>query len=84
MKGACYLVGDGKSINIWTEPWVPNIPDFRVQPEQDMNHLPTFVAELIDNQRNEWKEDLLSELFSPITVQEILKIKFPVYPREDQ
>ena len=23
VKGACYLVGDGKSIDIWLDPWVP-------------------------------------------------------------
>ena len=22
-KGACYLLGDGKTINVWKDPWVP-------------------------------------------------------------
>ncbi|KAL5572923.1 hypothetical protein UlMin_022520 [Ulmus minor] len=29
--GACYLVGDGWSIDPWKDPWVPNIPTFRPQ-----------------------------------------------------
>jgi hypothetical protein len=25
-NGACFLVGDGESIDIWKEPWVPWLP----------------------------------------------------------
>ena len=28
IKGACYLMGDGASINVWLDPWVPWIQDF--------------------------------------------------------
>ena len=28
IKGACYLIGDGASINVWLDPWVPWIQDF--------------------------------------------------------
>ena len=28
-KGMCYKVGDGRSINIWDDPWVPKELDFR-------------------------------------------------------
>ncbi|KAL5579575.1 hypothetical protein UlMin_012017 [Ulmus minor] len=27
-EGACYVVGDGCSIDPWKDPWVPNIPNF--------------------------------------------------------
>jgi hypothetical protein len=23
LKGACFLVGDGKSIDVWLDPWIP-------------------------------------------------------------
>ena len=28
IKGACYLIGDGASIHVWLDPWVPWIQDF--------------------------------------------------------
>ena len=30
-KGACYLLGDGKSINVWVDPWVPWIEGFKLK-----------------------------------------------------
>ncbi|OVA00619.1 hypothetical protein BVC80_9085g26 [Macleaya cordata] len=29
-EGTCWCVGDGHKIKIWTDPWVPNLPGFRV------------------------------------------------------
>ncbi|XP_075670141.1 putative mitochondrial protein AtMg00310 [Castanea sativa] len=34
-KGACFLLGDGKSINIWADLWVPCIEDFKLKPRID-------------------------------------------------
>lgn len=33
VKGACYLIGDGTSINVWQDPWVPWIDGFRPKPK---------------------------------------------------
>ena len=48
-SGACFLVGDGLSIDIWTEPWVPWVPNFIPNP-RDLSSTTTSmkVAELID------------------------------------
>lgn len=27
-QGACYLIGNGRSINVWLDPWIPNRPFF--------------------------------------------------------
>ena len=32
IKGVCYLIGDGASINIWMDPWVPWIQNFKPRP----------------------------------------------------
>ena len=31
VKGACFLLGDGRSIDVWTDSWVPGIGNFRPQ-----------------------------------------------------
>ena len=49
VKGACFLVGDGLSIDIWKEPWVPWLPEFTPKPTAHSNNTqPMIVAELID------------------------------------
>lgn len=25
-KGACFSIGNGCDINLWTDPWIPNLP----------------------------------------------------------
>ena len=31
-KGACYLIGDGESVDVWLDPWVPWIQGFIPSP----------------------------------------------------
>ena len=49
VKGACYLIGDGMSINVWQDPWVPWIDGFRPKPKtQDDPRNPLMVSHLMD------------------------------------
>ena len=34
-KGACYLVGDGNSIDVWSDPWIPCVQNFRPKSRDD-------------------------------------------------
>ena len=34
-KGACYLVGNGTSISIWEDPWIPWLDGFKPAPNDD-------------------------------------------------
>lgn len=48
-KGACYLLGDGRSIDLWADPWVPWLEGFKPQPRVNTDtqqHLKAY--ELID------------------------------------
>ena len=29
VKGACYIIGDDQSINVWSDPWVPQLQGFK-------------------------------------------------------
>ena len=34
-NGACYLVGDGKSIDVWRVPWIPWLEGFKPKPKDN-------------------------------------------------
>lgn len=36
VKGACYLLGDGNSINVWKDQWVPWIEGFKPRPRVEI------------------------------------------------
>ena len=40
LKGACYLIGDGSSVDIWRDLWVPWFQDFTPKPRDVNNNQP--------------------------------------------
>ena len=84
-KGACFLVGDGKSINVWVDPWVPWIEEFKTKPRiDDYLQLPLKAHHFIDHASKTWHEDMVKEVFSANDVQEILSIPIPHHPKQDR
>lgn len=74
-KGLRYLIGDGKSINIWRDPWIPT---HLTTPPQLLDGVETelqTVDELLIAGSQRWNRALLESLFIEADVQEILKIK---------
>lgn len=46
VKGACYLLGDGKSISVWEDPWIPWIEGFKPRPRIEVySQLPLKLLE---------------------------------------
>uniref|UniRef100_A0A2N9GPM4 Reverse transcriptase domain-containing protein n=1 Tax=Fagus sylvatica TaxID=28930 RepID=A0A2N9GPM4_FAGSY len=83
-KGACFLVGDGTSIDVWTDPWVPWLPNFTPIPKtENLSLTPLLVSNLISWDLRAWNLTLLNELFETESVQAILKITIPASPRPD-
>lgn len=81
-KGVRRMVGDGSTIRIWEDPWVPNLPHFRVsRTETRHEEQPQLVKDLISN--NTWNEEVLRANFSPWEVDEILKIPISMYCMRD-
>lgn len=71
-------MGDGQSINIWTEPWLARSYSFKVfsSPSMDPHGLHSLskVSDLIDNGLHRWKEDLVRGNFSEDDAAAILAI----------
>ena len=84
-KGACFLVGDGKSINVWADLWVPWIEEFKPKPRiDDYLQLPIKAHHFIDHTSKAWDEDMVKEVFSTNDVQAILSIPIPHHLKQDR
>lgn len=73
-KGVRWRVGNGKSINIWTQPWVPNTADGKLQTEIIPQLEDTTVASLLKVDDMKWEEEILYDLFEQGDVERILNI----------
>jgi hypothetical protein len=72
-RGYIWRVGNGESINIYSDPWIPSSPDRRIITPRGEVVL-TKVAELIDPITGSWDEELLRSLFCMVDVNRILQI----------
>ena len=73
-KGSCWRVGNGTSIRILHEKWIPNHPSNQVlqqPPEMDGEWR---VNELIDETRHDWDRVLIREMFSREEAEAIIHI----------
>ncbi|GAA0168567.1 hypothetical protein LIER_23254 [Lithospermum erythrorhizon] len=69
-KGIRWRVGDGRSINMWTEPWVPRNTDFFLRGEQ--GDKPRWVSELM--QGGVWNKREVERVVEGDDVRRILSI----------
>ena len=54
-KGACFIIGDSKSVDCWKDPWVPWLPDFLPKPKGNSNPPSSvLVEELINWDIHSW------------------------------
>lgn len=71
LKGLRWRVGDGASIDIWEDQWIPFGTTFRVS-TINRHLLPQGrVAQLIDPDSSTWKISLLQQLFLPHEIEAI-------------
>ena len=85
VKGACYIIGDGQSINVWSDPWVPQLQGFKPVPRNEsQNQAPLTFSQLFDPTSNSWNSRLILELFDAASVQAIMSIPLPISPKSDK
>ncbi|XP_050385795.1 uncharacterized protein LOC126802237 [Argentina anserina] len=64
VEKSIWRVGNGKSIDVWDDRWVPNNNGGRISPTDMSNRFtPLLVADLMDSQRN-WNINNLEEFLS--------------------
>ena len=74
--GCGWQVGNGASIGIWTDKWLPKPSTFKfISPPNNTFEL-SRASDLIDTLKCEWKTYLVRQIFLPPNVQSILSIFF--------
>uniref|UniRef100_A0A453A9D4 Reverse transcriptase zinc-binding domain-containing protein n=1 Tax=Aegilops tauschii subsp. strangulata TaxID=200361 RepID=A0A453A9D4_AEGTS len=72
-EGYIWRIGDGKSVNIWTDPWIPR-PWSRTVITPRGNNILQYVNDLIDPATGQCDERLVRETFWPDDVHHILQM----------
>lgn len=76
-SGMQWKIGNGKSVNIWKDSWIPNAIGGMVANTQSNCYNLSTVAELVDHQSKCWNYPLVTQIFQPWETMQILKV--PVY-----
>jgi ribonuclease HI len=80
-RGHIWRVGNGRSINIWKDHWIPGNLSRKIDTVRGHNLLRT-VEELINPTTGQWDEELIRDTFHPLEVQKILEI--PISPNLEE
>ncbi|XP_042972884.1 uncharacterized protein LOC122304684 [Carya illinoinensis] len=70
-SGLRWRVGNGNSINLWSDKWIPSLPPFTVTSPRDVDCWCERVSDLIDPRQRSWKKELLVEMFLVTEIQAI-------------
>ena len=73
-KGMRWRVGDGHSIKIWSEKWLPSPSLDKVASPKNLIEADAKVCELIDHERKEWNVPLVRQIFWPHEADMVLGI----------
>ena len=78
-----WQVGDGKSVWIWKDKWIPTPSTFRVISPRTLLPLDQIDDILIDADRGIWRADLVRVLFKNFEAKTILSIPLSIrMPRD--
>lgn len=83
-KGLAWRVGDGETISIFGHQWIHEMNNSYLQGGVPSEICNFKVRELIDWNVKEWRRPLLSVLFPPEVVNNILAIHIPKAARKDK
>jgi hypothetical protein len=77
--GYRWRIGDGKSINVWSDPWIRTRNNMKPTTPSPYHLSHLTVSQLFDHQQNTWDLTLLNSIMNTQDVSDICKI--PLYSR---
>lgn len=83
-KGFRWVMGDGRSINVFTDPWLKNKQDFMVEAGDYNRGETTKVCQFLKANGKEWDVNLVKETFNEVDAQHILQIRIPKHSVSDR
>ncbi|MBA0552101.1 hypothetical protein Golob_022940 [Gossypium lobatum] len=78
-EGTCWRVEKGDNVSIFNHAWLPGFDNYGISHPVDNCNLKYFV-ELIDNNKREWREEIISNTFD---AERILRITLAAISYED-
>lgn len=75
-------MGDGSTINIWSDPWIPNLANLIPSPPVVPSDI-GMVRDLIIPSQRVWNEPLLRQFFDEALVNHVLAIPLPEGHEDD-
>ncbi|XP_042988728.1 uncharacterized protein LOC122316263 [Carya illinoinensis] len=82
-EGMFWCIGNGHSVRIWKDKWIPRPTSFKVQSLVRVLDENSKVCSQIDQQRGEWKEGLIHETFNPEESEMISRIPISITNAND-
>jgi hypothetical protein len=81
-KGVVWRIGNGSSVRIFRDNWLPRVDDPKVAMKRRTNRR-RWVSELINPDTRSWDERLIREISYAHDADMILSIKLPMTPCDD-
>ncbi|PNX71213.1 ribonuclease H [Trifolium pratense] len=73
-KGCFWTIGNGESVNIWKDSWLPKQNGFKVWSTQQGYTRYNLVKDLINPATNQWNQNLIHQIFLPFEANQILQL----------
>ncbi|XP_042972813.1 uncharacterized protein LOC122304620 [Carya illinoinensis] len=83
-SGCVWRVGNGKSISIWIDRWLPNAVGFKVRSLVNRLEADSKVSSLIFEDIHSWNEVLIGEIFSRNEAAQICSVPLSWYGEDDK
>lgn len=83
LKGSLLKVGTGETINVWTDPWIPDANNTRITTPVIQGLEEITVNNLFSNEGRQWDHDLIRDIFNDYDAKKIISIPLSQSTGED-